>query len=108
MSITTQPVLTNAQASERAKHMARITKLARKLDIVLEDYNQTLSYHPRRIARALAEFNEAVAEAGTFRASLGECDPYPRLEIAIPAILEQDGAVFDAVYYDLDDLPRDA
>lgn len=108
MTTATRPALTNAQSSDRARHLARITRLARKLDVVLEDYNESLGNHPKRIARAIAELNDAIGDAEAFRRSLGECDPYPRVDIVAPKILEQDGAVFDAVYYDLDELPMES
>lgn len=102
----TTPTLTPEQADECDALQWKIYRLGVALDFRLKDYNDALAAHPTRIARAVDDLNAAIAEADAFRATLGGHEPYRPVRVAVPGPIVLDEANYDAVYYDLDELPR--
>lgn len=103
--------LTNTQAAERARHAARLLRLANALSHHLAEYNAmmtTLKPFAKRIGYALTDMNNAISEANAFMESI-DCDgpKFPPIEITVPTAIEYDSEALDYARNQLDELPRE-
>lgn len=91
--------LTNAQSSERHKHGYKLARLANAVSHHISEFDAKaaeLRPFASRANHAIEQYNNAIADANQFLASIGyDGLPIPMFQVAIPGQIEYDDAMLD-------------